>query len=78
MFLAFEEGRGGKDPSEDWYDGELWFFDNYVVPLAKKLEECGVFGVSSDECFNYAQENRKEVSDACTLACAITYLVNER
>jgi hypothetical protein len=24
MFLAFEEGRGGKDPSEGWYNGELW------------------------------------------------------
>ena len=22
--------------------GELWFFDNYVIPLAKKLDECGV------------------------------------
>lgn len=59
--MAYEEGRGGKDPTEGWYNGELWFFDNYVIPLAKKLEECGVFGVSSDECLNYALENRKEV-----------------
>ena len=63
MTLAYEEGRGPtKPPSEGWYAGELWFFDNYVIPLAKKLEECGVFGVSSDECLNYALENRKEVS----------------
>ena len=61
MFLAYEEGRGGNDPSEGWYKGELWFFDAYVIPLARKLEECGVFGVSSDECLNYALENRKEV-----------------
>jgi hypothetical protein len=43
-----------------WYGGEIWFFDNYVIPLARKVEECGVFGVSSDECLNYAVPNRKE------------------
>jgi tetratricopeptide (TPR) repeat protein len=60
MFSAYESGRGEKDPSEGWYKGELWFYDNYIIPLAQKLEECGVFGVSSDECLNYALENRKE------------------
>ena len=28
--------------------------------MAKKLKECGVFGVSSDEYLNYALENRRE------------------
>jgi hypothetical protein len=60
MYLAFLKGRSAKDPSEGWYKGELWFFDNYVIPLAKKLKECGVFGVSSDEYLNYARENRQE------------------
>jgi hypothetical protein len=36
------------------------FFDNYVIPLAKNLKDCGVFGVSSDEYLNYALENRRE------------------
>ncbi len=31
-----------------------------VIPLAKKLDECGVFGVTSDECLNYAMQNRFE------------------
>ena len=35
-------------------------FDNYVIPLAKKLKECGIFGVSSDEYLNYAMKNREE------------------
>ena len=39
---------------------ELSFFDNYIIPLAKKLKECNVFGVSSDECLNYALQNRAE------------------
>ena len=30
------------------------------MPLAKKLKDCGVFGVSSDEYLNYAQQNRRE------------------
>jgi len=31
-----------------------------VIPLAKKLKECGVFGVSSDEYLTYAEQNRAE------------------
>eukprot|EP00339_Tiarina_fusa_P000166 CAMPEP_0117052962 /NCGR_PEP_ID=MMETSP0472-20121206/36617_1 /TAXON_ID=693140 ORGANISM="Tiarina fusus, Strain LIS" /NCGR_SAMPLE_ID=MMETSP0472 /ASSEMBLY_ACC=CAM_ASM_000603 /LENGTH=121 /DNA_ID=CAMNT_0004767805 /DNA_START=9 /DNA_END=374 /DNA_ORIENTATION=+ len=60
MYGAFKEGRADKDPSEGWYQGELWFFDQYVIPLAKKLKECGVFGVSSDEYLKYALDNRSE------------------
>ena len=50
----------GADPSKFWYEGELKFFDNHVIPLAKKLKECQVFGVSSDEYLNYALSNRAE------------------
>lgn len=32
----------------------------YIIPLAKKLKDCGVFGVSSDEYLQYAQKNRAE------------------
>ena len=42
------------------YKGEIGFFDFYVIPLAKKLKECGVFGVSSGECLNYATKNKQE------------------
>ena len=42
------------------FKGEIGFFDFYIIPLAKKLKECGVFGVSSDEYLNYAQNNRDE------------------
>lgn len=49
MSLAYLVGRSDKDPVEFWYKGELGFFDFYIIPLAKKLSDCGVFGVSSDE-----------------------------
>lgn len=58
MYESFKSGRSENDPSGGWYKGELWFFDNYVIPLAKKLDDCGVFGVCSDECLVYAKENR--------------------
>ena len=60
MMSAYKAGRADKDPSEGWYGGELWFFDNYIIPLAKKLQECGVFGVSCDEVLDYARDNRLE------------------
>lgn len=60
MYCAYREGRSASDPSKFWYKGEIGFFDFYVIPLAKKLAECGVFGVSSDEYLNYAESNRRE------------------
>ena len=50
----------GADPREFWYKGEIGFFDNYVIPLANKLKNCNVFGVSSDEYLGYAVRNREE------------------
>jgi len=63
MYVSYRLGRTDKDPSEgnSWYKGEIWFFDNYVIPLAKKLKECGVFGVSSAEYLDYAVQNRREM-----------------
>jgi 3'5'-cyclic nucleotide phosphodiesterase len=62
-YKAYTEGRAEKDPSEGWYQGELGFYDFYIIPLAKKLKDCGVFGVASDEYLNYAVRNRKEWED---------------
>jgi 3'5'-cyclic nucleotide phosphodiesterase len=59
-YAAYKAGRADNDPSEGWYKGEIGFFDFYIIPLAKKLKECGVFGVSSDEFLNYALNNRTE------------------
>ena len=60
MYKAYIEGRADKDPTDSWYEGEIGFFDFYIIPLAQKLSECGVFGVSSDEYLNYAIMNRNE------------------
>ena len=60
MYKAYKSGRTDVDPSDGWYKGELGFFDFYIIPLAKKLDTCGVFGVSSHEYLSYAEQNRKE------------------
>ena len=60
MYQAYQEGRAEKNPADFWYKGEIGFFDFYVIPLAKKLKDCGVFGVSSDEYLSYALKNRDE------------------
>jgi hypothetical protein len=60
LYSAFLSGRCDKDPSEGWYLGEIGFFDHYIIPLAMKLKECGVFGVASDEYLSYATNNRRE------------------
>jgi len=59
-YQAYRDGRAEKDPTETWYKGEIGFFDFYIIPLAKKLKDCGVFGVSSDEYLSYAMENRRQ------------------
>ena len=60
MSHAYKQGRGAIDPADAWYKGEIGFFDFYIIPLAKKLKNCGVFGVSSEEYLKYAQNNRNE------------------
>jgi hypothetical protein len=61
MHNAYRSGRLDKDPTPGWYDSELAFFDNYVIPLAHKMRDCN-FGAASDECLNYAKANRNEWS----------------
>ena len=59
-YLAYLDGHEPQDPSIGWYKGEIGFFDFYIIPLAKKLKDCGIFGVSYDELLSYAQQNRAE------------------
>ncbi|KAG7350433.1 adenylate/guanylate cyclase [Nitzschia inconspicua] len=59
-YLAYKAGRAEINPADYWYKGELDFFDFYIIPLAKKLKDCGVFGVSGDKYMADALENRKE------------------
>jgi hypothetical protein len=60
MMMAYHQGQAETNPTDVWYQGELSYFDFYIIPLAKKLEACGSFGVSSDEYLCFALKNRAE------------------
>ena len=60
LYVGYIQGRSSSHPGDFWVKGEIGFFDFYIIPLAKKLKDCGVFGVSSDEFLNYANCNRRE------------------
>ena len=47
------------DPSTTWYEKELAFFDEFVIPLLEKIKMSGVFGSSCEEMFEYALSNRQ-------------------
>ena len=50
-----------EDPTEYWYEGELGFFDNYILPLVRKLKDCGIFGSDDDNDLEMsALANRRE------------------
>lgn len=59
-YLAWLNGHEQNCPSGGWYKGEIGFFDFYIIPLAKKLDKCNVFGVSHHEFLHNAQENKNE------------------
>jgi len=58
--LSYWAGRLDKDPSSFWFEQELKFFDEKAIPMARKLKECGAFGLFFDEYLDYAVQNREE------------------
>ena len=60
MYQAYQQDRLDADPSEGWYNNEIKFFDEYVLPLARKINGCGMFGNAGQDLIDQAQKNRKE------------------
>lgn len=60
MYRAFLEGRADKDQCESWFQRELWFFDNWVLPWAQNLRDSGVFTSISEHLIEQARSNRKQ------------------
>lgn len=40
---AFENGRG-YDPEPGWYENQIGFLESYLIPMARRLHDTGVFG----------------------------------
>jgi hypothetical protein len=60
MYQAYREGTSDRDPSVNWFENEIIFFDNHVIPLAKMIKVCGVFAGCNEENLTYALQNKKE------------------
>lgn len=59
MYKAYKSGRADQDPTDTWYKGEFGFFDFYIIPLSKKLNDCGIYGEASEQYTKNAMENRR-------------------
>ena len=42
LVKAHDAGRG-RDPRPGWFDNQIRIFESYLMPLANKLEQIGVF-----------------------------------
>ena len=60
LWAAYRAGRAEDDPTIGWYEGQIGFYDGYIIPLATKLKECGVFGTAGDEYLGNALRNKQE------------------
>lgn len=58
MLHSFLEGKGD-DPAPSWFQGQISFFDGYIIPLAKKLQQSGAFAASGEMFLNCVLENRR-------------------
>lgn len=58
LLCSYLQGRGD-NPATNWYRGQISFFDGYIIPLAKKLYQCGIFLRNGDDFLMCVQNNRQ-------------------
>jgi len=52
--------KKGEDPMNGWYDNQTGFLDFYILPLARKLDDAGLFGDTRGNIFvSIVEENRR-------------------
>lgn len=56
---AFVQGRGD-DPQAGWFNNQIGFLEAYLLPLARKLDDTGVFGDTRGSIFAHIVEENKE------------------
>jgi hypothetical protein len=73
-------GRG-IDPEANWFKNQIGFLECYLLPLARRLEDTGVFGEQTGQLFAQTVESNRdtwlvegqEVTDAIVATGAETY-----
>lgn len=68
LWVANIQGRGPACHGQ-WFTGQLSFIDNYIFPLAQRLQQCGVFGPLGSLFYDNANSNKErwiiEGNDLC-------------
>jgi hypothetical protein len=60
LFEAFHAGRLSNDPTEGWYQNQINFFVNYIIPLAERVDKCGIFGSKGTKFMYFATKNKRK------------------
>jgi hypothetical protein len=56
---AYVAGKGG-DPEPRWFENQIGFLESYLLPLAHRLEDTGVFGEQQGEFFARVVEANRD------------------
>jgi len=55
-------GRGA-DCFANWYLDQIAFLDSYIIPLARRIKNCGVLGSFGSVLLSNAMENKRRWTD---------------
>ena len=56
----YDDNRG-EDPQANWFENQITFLESYIMPLARRLNDMGVFGDSIGPMFEtIVQQNREQ------------------
>jgi hypothetical protein len=52
--------KRGFDPQEKWFENQIGFLESYLLPLARRLEDTGVFGEDTGQMFAVIVEANRD------------------
>jgi 3'5'-cyclic nucleotide phosphodiesterase len=52
--------RRGSDPQDQWFENQIGFLESYLLPVARRLEDTGVFGDAVGQMFTATVEANRD------------------
>jgi hypothetical protein len=52
--------KRGSDPQEKWFENQIGFLESYLLPLARRLEDTGVFSDEIGQKFAATVESNRD------------------
>jgi hypothetical protein len=50
----------GTDPQEKWFENQIGFLESYLLPLARRMEDMGVFSDDVAKMFSSTVESNRD------------------